>query len=73
MEKLMHKRLQYIIYFLEDHKILHQIKFGFRINKSTENALTHISEMVKWLWNFCTLEKGIRYSKLLNKLEHYEK
>ncbi|KAG6439029.1 hypothetical protein O3G_MSEX000423 [Manduca sexta] len=43
LEKLMHKRL---IKFLDEHNILSERQFGFRVNKSTENAVDLTTKII---------------------------
>ena len=75
----MHKRLYQ---FLEDHKILYEIQFGFRKKSSTAHSLMEITEKVKESIDsgrygcgiFIELKKAfdtVNHAILLTKLEHY--
>ena len=78
-EKLMYKRLYT---FLEVHKILYNLQFGFRASHSINHALISLTESIKTTLDnkrfgcgiFIDLQKAfdtVNHQILLNKLEHY--
>ena len=78
-EKLMYKRLYN---FLEVHKILYNLQFGFRASHSVNHALISLTESIKNSLDnkkfgcgiFLDLQKAfdtVNHQILLNKLEHY--
>ena len=78
-EKLMYKRLYN---FLEVHKILYNLQFGFRASRSINHAFISLTESIKnTLENknfgcgiFLDLQKAVdtvNHQILLNKLQHY--
>ena len=78
-EKLIQKRLNH---FLEQHKVLYALQFGFRLNTSTSNALMSITENIETHLNkneltagvFIDLRKAfetVNHDIFLTKLDHY--
>ncbi len=78
-EKLMYKRLYN---FLEIHKILYNLQFGFRASHSVNHALISLTESIKNTLDnkrfgcgiFLDLQKAfdtVNHQILLKKLEHY--
>ena len=78
-EKLIQKRLNH---FLEQHKVLYALQFGFRLNTSTSNALMSITENIETHLNkneltagvFIDLRKAfdtVDHGIFLTKLDHY--
>ena len=78
-EKLMYKRLYN---FLEIHKVLHHLQFGFRASHSVNHALISMIESIKNSLDnkkfgcgiFLDLQKAfdtINHQILLDKLEHH--
>ena len=78
-EKLIHKRLNH---FLEQHKVSYPLQFGFRLNTSTNNARTAITENIQTHLDkneltagvFIDLRKAfdtVDHDILLGKLDHH--
>ena len=79
IEKLMHERLYS---FLEKHKCIYELQFGFRTGHSTNHALTDLTEAIRKsidensyaIGVFIDLQKAfdtVDHEILLKKLEHY--
>ena len=79
IEKLMHER---IYSFLEKHKCIYELQFGFRSKHSTGHALTDLTEAIRKAMDessfavgvFIDLQKAfdtVDHEVLLSKLNHY--
>ena len=79
IEKLMHERLYS---FLEKHKCIYELQFGFRSKHSTSHALTDLTEAIRKSLDdgnfsvgvFIDLQKAfdtVDHEILLSKLNHY--
>jgi len=79
LEKLMFKRLYE---FLEEHRCIYELQFGFRANHSTNHAILSITQKIQEAINndniaigiFIDLQKAfdtVNHEILLRKLDHY--